>query len=93
MPAALIATCLNAQLLLSKQCSQLLLIRFTFLITYLCRAASDAFQFEFSGTVEAVGVDVKQWRVGDRVMGVTRFGAYSTQVPDSGPFLFDLCSI
>ncbi len=33
---------------------------------------------EYSGIVEAVGEGVAHWRPGDRVMGVTRFGGYTT---------------
>lgn len=33
---------------------------------------------EYAGTVEAVGPGVTQLRPGDRVMGVTRFGGYTT---------------
>jgi NADPH:quinone reductase-like Zn-dependent oxidoreductase len=36
--------------------------------------------FEFSGIVEAVGQGVEDLRSGDKVFGVTRFGAYSTHV-------------
>jgi alcohol dehydrogenase len=33
---------------------------------------------EFAGVVEAVGAEVKHLQPGDRVMGVSRFGAYTT---------------
>jgi NADPH:quinone reductase-like Zn-dependent oxidoreductase len=36
--------------------------------------------FEFSGTVAAVGRDVKDFTVGMRVLGVTRFGGYASHV-------------
>ncbi len=36
--------------------------------------------FEFSGTVAAVGRDVKDFTVGTRVFGVTRFGGYASHV-------------
>lgn len=36
--------------------------------------------FEVSGTVEAIGGDVEQFSVGDRVWGLMRFGAYATVV-------------
>jgi len=35
---------------------------------------------EFSGTVEAVGAGVNHLKAGDRVMGITRFGAYTTHI-------------
>ena len=35
---------------------------------------------EYAGTIEAVGEGVTQLRPGDRIMGVTRFGAYSTHL-------------
>jgi len=35
---------------------------------------------EYAGVVEALGEGVSQLRVGDRVMGVTRFGAYTTHL-------------
>lgn len=35
---------------------------------------------EYSGVVAAVGAEVTAWKAGDRVMGVTRFGAYTTHV-------------
>ncbi|WP_051049905.1 alcohol dehydrogenase catalytic domain-containing protein [Nafulsella turpanensis] len=31
---------------------------------------------EFSGEITAVGKNVSEWKVGDRVMGVTKFGGY-----------------
>ncbi len=34
--------------------------------------------FEFAGTVEAVGPGVTRWQVGQRVLGVTRFGGYAS---------------
>lgn len=36
--------------------------------------------FEFSGIVTAVGEGVRSLRVGDAVFGVTRFGAYATDI-------------
>ncbi|MFN3714815.1 MAG: synaptic vesicle VAT-1 family membrane protein [Alcanivoracaceae bacterium] len=39
---------------------------------------------EFAGEVIAVGAEVSACRVGDRVMGVTRFGGYATAI-DSAP--------
>ena len=35
---------------------------------------------EYSGTIAAVGKDVKTVKPGDRVMGITRFGAYTTHL-------------
>ena len=35
---------------------------------------------EYSGVVEAIGPEVTTHKVGDRVMGVTRFGAYATHL-------------
>jgi NADPH:quinone reductase-like Zn-dependent oxidoreductase len=35
---------------------------------------------EFSGEIKAVGEGVKEWNVGDRVMGVTRFGGYVSRI-------------
>ncbi|OKL40440.1 alcohol dehydrogenase catalytic domain-containing protein [Pontibacter flavimaris] len=35
---------------------------------------------EFSGVVVAVGAAVTEWQVGDRVMGVTRFGGYVSHI-------------
>ncbi len=36
--------------------------------------------FEYAGVVEATGAGVKNWKKGDRVFGIVRFGAYSTHV-------------
>ena len=36
--------------------------------------------FEFSGIVSAVGPGVERLKVDDRVFGVTRFGAYASEV-------------
>jgi NADPH:quinone reductase-like Zn-dependent oxidoreductase len=36
--------------------------------------------FEVSGTVQSVGANVKQYRVGERVVGVTRFGGYASRI-------------
>ena len=35
---------------------------------------------EFSGEIIAVGADVKEWKVGDKVMGATRFGGYVSHI-------------
>ncbi len=35
---------------------------------------------EYSGEIIAIGDAVKDWKIGDRVMGVTRFGAYTTHL-------------
>lgn len=45
---------------------------------------------EFSGVVLECGKDVSQWRPGDRVMGVTRFGGYSTLVDSDPAYLWPL---
>lgn len=44
--------------------------------------------FDFAGTVSQVGSRVSQFQVGDRVLGVTRFGAYQSHVavPESQLF-------
>lgn len=36
--------------------------------------------FEVSGTVERIGSGVKNFKTGDKVFGVTRFGGYSTHI-------------
>ncbi len=45
-------------------------------------APKDAFVpgLEFSGVVTEVGENIQVHKVGDRVMGVTRFGAYTTEI-------------
>lgn len=45
---------------------------------------------EFSGVVLECGKDASQWRPGDRVMGVTRFGGYSTLVDSDPAYLWPL---
>ncbi|QMU27533.1 alcohol dehydrogenase catalytic domain-containing protein [Adhaeribacter radiodurans] len=35
---------------------------------------------EFSGEIIAVGSAVKEWQVGDKVMGVTKFGGYASHI-------------
>lgn len=35
---------------------------------------------EFAGEIISVGAAVKEWKTGDRVMGVTRFGGYASHV-------------
>ncbi|MBB6611607.1 zinc-binding dehydrogenase [Pontibacter sp. Tf4] len=35
---------------------------------------------EFSGEIAAVGEQVTTWKIGDKVMGVTRFGGYTTHL-------------
>ncbi len=35
---------------------------------------------EFSGEIIAVGADVKEWKVGDKVMGATKFGGYVSHI-------------
>ncbi len=36
--------------------------------------------FEYSGVISAIGPEVKSFKVGDAVFGVTRFGAYASEV-------------
>ena len=45
---------------------------------------------EVAGEVKAVGADVTRHRVGDRVYGVTRFGAYATAVNLDARYAFAL---
>ncbi len=45
---------------------------------------------EFAGIVDAVGPGVQRWHTGDRVIGLTRFGAYSTQVTVDARYLYPL---
>lgn len=35
---------------------------------------------EFSGVIEALGPEVEGFEIGNRIMGVTRFGAYASHV-------------
>jgi NADPH:quinone reductase-like Zn-dependent oxidoreductase len=35
---------------------------------------------EFSGEIIAIGADVQEWKVGDRVMGATKFGGYVSHI-------------
>jgi alcohol dehydrogenase len=35
---------------------------------------------EYSGSISETGAHVRDWKVGDRVMGVTRFGAYTDRL-------------
>lgn len=46
--------------------------------------------FEFSGEVLKLGQGVERWRVGDVVMGVTRFGGYASHVAVAADQLFPL---
>lgn len=45
---------------------------------------------EFSGVVLECGKDCSQWQPGDRVMGVTRFGGYSTLIDSDPAYLWPL---
>ena len=45
---------------------------------------------EFSGVVLECGSKCSQWRPGDRVMGVTRFGGYSTLIDSDPAYLWPL---
>ncbi|MEQ8534978.1 MAG: alcohol dehydrogenase catalytic domain-containing protein, partial [Imperialibacter sp.] len=42
---------------------------------------------EFSGEILRVGKNVTKFKTGDRVMGVTRFGAYTTHIVQSPDYL------
>jgi NADPH:quinone reductase-like Zn-dependent oxidoreductase len=46
--------------------------------------------FDFAGRVAEVGAGVTRWKVGDPVLGVTRFGAYQSRVVVPEHQLFDL---
>jgi len=35
---------------------------------------------EYAGVIEKIGPDVQEFKVGDRIMGVTRFGGYTTRL-------------
>lgn len=45
---------------------------------------------EYAGTVTAVGNEVTSHKVGDRVMGVTRFGAYTTHLNSDHRYVIPL---
>ena len=45
---------------------------------------------QFSGLIEAVGEGVDTENVGRKVMGVTRFGAYSSQINVDINYLLDV---
>ena len=45
---------------------------------------------EYSGVVRAVGADVDTFKVGDRVMGVTRFGGYASVIQSRPEYLTSL---
>jgi NADPH:quinone reductase-like Zn-dependent oxidoreductase len=45
---------------------------------------------EFAGTIDAVGPGVQRWLAGDRVVGLTRFGAYATDVTVDASYLHPL---
>jgi alcohol dehydrogenase len=45
---------------------------------------------EFAGTIDAVGPDIQRWHAGDRVIGLTRFGAYATHVTVDPRYLYPL---
>jgi len=47
---------------------------------------------EFAGVIEALGPDTAPWREGDRVIGLTRFGAYATAVTVETRYLYRLPS-
>lgn len=45
---------------------------------------------EFSGEVISIGSSVKNFQIGDRVMGVSRFGGYATHLNQKESYLFPL---
>ncbi len=45
---------------------------------------------EFSGEIIAVGEGVSEWKVGDRVMGVTKFGGYVSHINISHRYVIPL---
>lgn len=45
---------------------------------------------EYSGVIEEVGADVEGLKVGDKVMGITRFGAYSTKLTIDSRYVIPL---
>ncbi|MBL6449141.1 zinc-binding dehydrogenase [Fulvivirga sp. 29W222] len=45
---------------------------------------------EYSGEIIAVGKDVKKWKVGDRVMGATKFGGYVSHINSNHRYVIPL---
>jgi NADPH:quinone reductase-like Zn-dependent oxidoreductase len=45
---------------------------------------------EYAGDIIAIGGGVTEWKVGDKVMGVTRFGAYTTHLNIDARYVFPL---
>ena len=45
---------------------------------------------EFAGTVVECGAQCQRFQIGDRVMGVTRFGGYTTQIDSDPDYLMPL---
>jgi alcohol dehydrogenase len=45
---------------------------------------------EYAGEIAAVGEGVSHWQTGDKIMGVTRFGAYTTHLNIDARYVFPL---
>lgn len=45
---------------------------------------------EYAGIVQEIGPDVMDWKVGDRIMGVTRFGAYASHINIDARYILPL---
>ncbi|PSR56505.1 zinc-binding dehydrogenase [Adhaeribacter arboris] len=45
---------------------------------------------EFSGEIAAVGAAVKEWQVGNKVMGVTKFGGYASRINSHSRYVIPL---